>query len=125
MIKKADLDKRHSRRIKIIQNIYSSLFSSIENNLPYPELKITSKIIQSIPETNKLITKFAPKFPIDKIAKIDLAILYLSIFELKQRKISEKVIINEAVELAKEFGGDKSYAFINAVLGKVYKFLKE
>ncbi len=50
-----------------------------------------------------------------------MAILYLSIFELSlEKKEPPKVVIDEAVELAIEFGSERSYAFVNAVLGKVY-----
>ncbi|MDO8741794.1 MAG: transcription antitermination protein NusB, partial [Candidatus Roizmanbacteria bacterium] len=68
-----------------------------------------------------LIKKYAPKYPLDKIAKVDLAILQLAVYELMfEKKQPAKVIIDEAVELAKELGSDKAYAFVNAVMGKVY-----
>ncbi|MDP3244889.1 MAG: transcription antitermination factor NusB [bacterium] len=68
------------------------------------------------------ITKSAPEFPIEKINKIDLAILRLAIYELLiSKKEPERVIIDEAIELAKEYGGEKSPAFINGALGKLIK----
>jgi N utilization substance protein B len=55
-----------------------------------------------------------------------MAILQLAIYELLiEKKEPPKVIIDEAVELAKEFGSEKSYAFVNAVLGKVYSHTLE
>ena len=114
------MDKRHLQRVKIVQELYSLSF-----NLQNKDLSMFDKKIITI-EKNKnkievFIQKFAPKFSFDKIAKIDLAILYLSVYELAlEKKEPPKVVIDEAIELAKEFGSERSYAFINAVLGKVY-----
>ena len=67
-----------------------------------------------------LIEKAAPEFPLDKIGKVDLAILRLAVYELVvDKKEPEKVIIDEAVELAKVFGGDGSPPFVNGVLGSI------
>jgi len=63
-------------------------------------------------------------WPVDKLNKIDLAILRLAIYELERKKTPPKVIIDEAVELAKEFGGENSPSFINGVLGTIYKEAK-
>lgn len=82
----------------------------------------TSLIIKYEDRINEYIKTYAPKFPLRKIAKVDLAILQLAIYELLfEKKEPPKVIINEAVELAKEMGSNRSYAFINAVLGKIYQ----
>lgn len=114
------MDSRHQKRIKIVQELYALSFNS-DKNL-FTADKKTQSIIKNKVEINKEIEKFAAKFPLDKIAKIDLAILQLSIYELTfEKKEPPKVIINEAVELAKEFGSPRSFAFINAVLGKVFK----
>ena len=109
------MDPRHQERISIIEQLFSQKFTPQSSLLPK-----TLKIINSQEMINSLIKKYAPKFPIDKIAKIDLVILQLAIYELNIEKTEpEKVIINEAIELAKEYGGDKSYKFVNAVLGKI------
>ncbi len=66
----------------------------------------------------------APEWPLTQIARIDHAILRLSLFELfdmPESKIPSKVTINEAVELAKSFGADKSSKFINGVLGSAWR----
>ena len=66
----------------------------------------------------------APEWPLDQIARIDHAILRLSmyeLFEMPKAKIPPKVTINEAVELAKSFGADKSSKFINGVLGSAWR----
>lgn len=113
------MDVRHQKRTTIIQELYAHSFN------PHGKIDTfdskTQDIIKQQPSLNEKIEKFASKFPIDKIAKVDVAILQLSIYDLIiERKEPPKVIINEAVELAKELGSDRSFAFINAVLGKIY-----
>ena len=71
---------------------------------------------------DEMIVPAAPEWPIDQIAKIDKAILRMSLYELLiKRDVPPKVAINEAVELAKEFGGDNSSKFINGVLGTIFR----
>ncbi len=75
-----------------------------------------------------VITKAAPDWPIEKIAPVDRNILRIGLFELlfaDRTQVPAKVAINEAIELAKIFGGDSSGRFINGVLGAVYKELGE
>lgn len=113
------MDIRHQKRTTIIQELYAHSFHPQET-IDTLDLK-TQEIIRQRDILNKEIEKFASKFPIDKIAKVDVAILELSIYELiVEKKEPPKVIINEAVELAKELGSDRSFAFINAILGKIY-----
>jgi len=112
------MDPRHQKRVKIIQQLYAYFF--------YPHQKDhfdkkTLAIINHQEKINQYINKFSLKFKVEKIAKVDLAILQLAIYELLiEKKEPPKVIIDEAVELAKEFGSEKAYAFVNAILGKVY-----
>lgn len=114
------MDIRHQKRVKIVQELYAQSF--------YPSIKVstlakkTQLIIKNKEMINNLIQQFASKFPVEKIAKVDLSILQLSIYDLiLEKKEPPKVIINEAIELAKEFGSERSFAFVNAVLGKVYQ----
>ncbi len=73
-------------------------------------------------EIDGLITKFAPEWPLDQITIIDRNILRLGTYELKfDDSIPAKVAINEAIELAKAFGGESSGKFVNGVLGAIYK----
>lgn len=73
-------------------------------------------------EIDEIITHFAPDWPIDTITIIDRNILRLGAFELKfSQAVPSKVAINEAIELAKTFGGEASGRFVNGVLGAVYK----
>jgi len=76
-----------------------------------------------LPELDVMISKYAPEWPLDQISPIDRNILRLGLFELLlySEQTPPKVVINEAVELAKEFGGEKSGKFINGVLGKVFE----
>ena len=67
----------------------------------------------------QIITKHAPDWPLEKIASHDRAVLYLGVYELMYTDVPPAVVINEAVELAKEFGGDRSSKFINGVLSSV------
>lgn len=70
---------------------------------------------------DKAICDSAPEWPIDQISLIDKSILRLAIFELIYAKnVPPKVVINEAVELAKQFSGENSSKFVNGVLGTIY-----
>lgn len=77
---------------------------------------------------DEIIEKAAPDWPIDKISIVDRNILRLGLYELlfgDRKEVPPKVAINEAIELAKSFGGENSSRFINGVLGGVYKELGE
>jgi N utilization substance protein B len=69
-----------------------------------------------------IIGPAAPEWPVEQIAKIDKIILRIGVYELMvKRDVPPKVAINEAVELAKTFGGENSSKFINGVLGTIYR----
>lgn len=113
------MDPRHELRVKIVQQLFALSFPKGKIRLKNAK---TKEIIKNNSKINDFIRKFAPKYPIDKIAKVDLAILQLAVYELMiEKKQPPKVIINEAVELAKEMGSDKAFGFVNAVLGKIYQ----
>lgn len=79
-------------------------------------------------ELDTIITKAAPEWPIEKISMVDRNVLRIGLFELlfgDRKHVPPKVAINEAIELAKHFGGDASGKFANGVLGAVYKELGE
>lgn len=111
-------DPRHQKRIKLVQDVFAFSFhpnKTIKTNKAFIDIN------KHLKEIDALITGAAPQFPIDKIAKIDVAILRLAIYELiYNKKEPPKVIIDEAVELAKEYGGEGSPGFINGVLGTLY-----
>lgn len=112
-------DKRHLKRRKIVQSLFTWIFQPKNNG---QSQKLIKDILRHREKIDKIITRCAPVWPIEKIAKIDLAILRLAIYELAvEKKEPPKVIIDEAVELAKEFAGEKNSGFINGVLGTVLK----
>lgn len=113
-MKKAS-DPRHLNRREAVKSLFSWSFK--EQTVKNP---LALKVVQGVKEINEIIRKNAPLWPLEQINRLDLAILRLAVFELAiEKKEPEKVIIDEAVELAKEFGGESSPAFINGVLGAV------
>lgn len=81
-------------------------------------------VVETLPKLDASITAAAPQWPMDKIAKIDLAILRLAAYELLIDKSQPpKVIVDEAIELAKEFGNEHSAKFVNGALGAILKEL--
>ena len=81
---------------------------------------LVTGVLQNKQDIDDVIRRFAPAFPVEQIATIDRNILRLAIFEvLFDNRVPVKVVINEAVELAKSFGSNTSQKFINGVLGSV------
>ena len=80
---------------------------------------LVSGVVRSQNGLDELIAKYAPEWPVDQLAFIDRTIMRMAIYELGAHDADApaKVIINEAIELAKTFGGDSSPRFINGVLG--------
>lgn len=76
-------------------------------------------VADKIKKIDEDIRNSAPEWPIEKIAKVDLAILRLAVYELNFSKTPPKVAIDEAVELAKEFGAETSPGFVNGVLASL------
>lgn len=90
--------------------------------------RLLSGVLDKRAELDTIIEKAAPEWPIDKISAIDRNILRLGLYELlfaDRSEVPAKVAINEAIELAKSFGGDNSSRFVNGVLGAVYKEIGE
>lgn len=91
-------------------------------------LELGQGILKKRPELDLIITKAAPDWPLDKISIVDRNILRLGLYELlfaDRKEVPAKVAINEAIELAKTFGGENSGKFVNGVLGSVYKEMGE
>lgn len=113
---KTPYDPRHKKRQKIVEELFSLQFHNqkVSEN--------TQNVLSKKPLIDEHIQKAAVEFPIEKINKVDLAILRLAVYELLvEKKQPPKVIIDEAIELAKEYGGDTSPAFINGALGGIIK----
>jgi N utilization substance protein B len=132
---------RHLSRSIAMQSLYEWDFSDQEKDLNEivernigefgPGLEDTdfiwelvTGVIQHLKETNAIIEKAAPQWPIDQINMVDRNVLRLGLYELlfgDKEAVPAKVAINEAIELAKGFGGESSGRFVNGVLGTVFK----
>jgi N utilization substance protein B len=89
--------------------------------------QVITGVVQHLVSIDKIIAQAAPEWPIDQITIVDRNILRMGLYELlyaNKEEVPPKVAINEAIELAKSFGGESSGKFINGVLGTVYKELE-
>ncbi|MGI6373892.1 MAG: transcription antitermination factor NusB [Patescibacteria group bacterium] len=77
-------------------------------------------VAKTCQELDEKIVKYATEWPLDQISAIDRNILRLGMYELIYTEVPPRVVINEAIEIAKNFGGDASGKFINGVLGALY-----
>lgn len=137
---------RHLARSIAMQSLYEWDFSEKELDLKEvtkrnieefgPGLKdneafvwsLVVGVIENMKEIDAIIKKSAPQWPIDQISIVDRNVLRLGIYELlygDKEAVPPKVAINEAIELAKSFGGENSGKFINGVLGTVFDLIKE
>ena len=115
------IDPRHQKRIKLMQALFAHTFTSIDDQVE-EDKEIAEKVRQILPDLpviDALLVKHAPERPLSGINRVDLAVLRLIVAESRQSKTPKKVLINEAVELAKEYGTDSSPKFVNGVLGKL------
>jgi N utilization substance protein B len=132
---------RHLARSIVLQSLYEwdfydrkpDLTKIIERNLnefgpglDEPEFvwRLTKGIVENFDGLNKIIEKAAPEWPLKQIAVVDRNALRIGLYELlyaDKNEVPPKVAINEAIELAKNYGGPNSGKFINGVLGTVYK----
>lgn len=138
---------RHLGRIVALQTLYEYEFRRevgdetveykdiLERNLDkykssVEDVDFVDKLVRGVisvqQELDEQLRPLAPEWPIEQIARIDRAVLRLALYELNHAKDTPpKVVINEAVELAKAFGSDNSGKFINGVLGTAYRSLQE
>lgn len=133
------MSNRHLARTIALQSLYEWDFYNRKKNAPEivnrnisenaPDLdeksfcqNIVKEIVKRQDEIDGTLTKFAPDWPLEKITTVDRNVLRIGIYELVfNDDIPSKVAINEAIELAKTFGGESSGKFINGVLGAVYR----
>ncbi|MBI2618190.1 transcription antitermination factor NusB [Candidatus Kaiserbacteria bacterium] len=139
---------RHLSRSIVLQTLFEYDFDSVKNKKTDLEevlsrnvkefapgvsdvsfmRQLLNTVIAKQPDIDDIIEKAAPEWPIEKISVVDRNILRLGLAELlfaDREEVPAKVAINEAIELAKTFGGDNSGRFVNGVLGAVYKELGE
>jgi N utilization substance protein B len=109
-------DPRHIKRRSAVKILFAGEFTKQKG---LPELVV--EINNNLKELDDMIQKAAPEWPLKDLNKIDLAILRLAVYELTKKDTPPKVVIDEAVELAKEFGSESSPSFINGVCGTIYK----
>lgn len=91
-------------------------------------MKLLDGVISKQTDLDKIITKAAPEWPLEKISNVDRNVLRIGLYELlfsERGEVPPKVAINEAIELAKAYGGENSGKFVNGVLGAVYKEIGE
>ena len=126
---------RHRARIAVLQALFEVDCAGhppgqvmerrlLESDLPEAGEEFARDLFYGVldhrEEIDALIARYAPEWPVDQIAIIDRNILRIAIFEiLHQKDTPIKVAINEAVELAKQFGSDSSSRFVNGVLGSL------
>lgn len=89
---------------------------------------LISGVLKNLPLIDKIIEKSAPEWPLEQITVVDRNVLRLGIYELlfsDRDEVPPKVAINEAIEMAKSYGGESSGKFINGVLGTIYREMGE
>ena len=128
---------RHYARVVALQSLYESDFRGDENvreifdrhlqnidedpeNTDFAK-DLVSKTRKEVSKIDESVEKYAPDWPIEQVAIIDRNILRMAICELLEFDTPPKVVINEAIELAKSFGSETSSKFVNGVLGSVYR----
>ena len=137
---------RHLSRSVVLQTLFEADFSALNTDQALEVLaknieefapkggdvsfmqNLTRGVLEKRSDLDLIIEKAAPEWPIDKISPVDRNILRLGLFELlfaDRKEVPAKVAINEAIELAKTFGGENSGRFVNGVLGAVYKEIGE
>lgn len=102
-------------------------FESLEELAPISEANMQNKyekILEHLDEIDGTLNLASSGWKVSRMSKVDVNILRLAVYEMKyDEDVPVKVAINEAVELAKKFGGDDSSSFVNGILGKIAKEL--
>ncbi len=117
-----DFYNRKTDLIKVLERNINEFGQGIDE--PEFAWRIAKGMVEHLPEIDAIITKAAPEWPLDQIAIVDRNVLRMGIYELlyaDKKEVPPKVAINEAIEVAKNFGGISSPKFINGVLGTIYR----
>jgi N utilization substance protein B len=118
---------RDNTKLKeIVENSIKEFGPGLENTDFIWEL--INGVMEHIEKIDEIIVKCAPEWPLEQITLVDRNVLRIGIYELlwaKRAEVPPKVAINEAIELAKNFGGESSGRFINGVLGTIYREIGE
>ncbi len=109
---KSAQDPRHLKRIAVFKSLFAGSFTT----QPEHPTRV-DKIQANIKKIDEIVQKCAPEWPISQINKVDLAVLEQAVYELLfKTETPTKVIIDEAVEIAKRYGGKTSSSFVNGAL---------
>ncbi len=104
----------------IIEQNIQEFGNGLESNIPYIEETVQG-IVDNIEIIDGYIKKYAPHWPLEQMSLVDKNILRIGVYELQLvQSIPHRVAINEAIELAKNFGGPSSGKFVNGILGALY-----
>ena len=104
-----------------LKNYFELLEDAADKDREYIQKKYEA-VIAKMPEIDSLLNENAKGWKTTRMNKVDLSVLRLAVYEMKwDEDIPEGVAINEAVELAKRFGGESSSSFVNGILGKLAK----
>lgn len=116
-----DFNGKQEQRIEdIIKNNFSN-FAPRFNDDGFVTSLITG-VVENLEEIDKYIIKYATEWPLDQITTVDRNILRIGVYELAiNEEVPPKVAIDEAIEIAKTFGGESSGKFVNGVLGAIYR----
>ncbi len=122
-----EVDPRHLKRAALMQALFAATFAGPDEQAIEDE-ELQQKvhtIFEQLPTIDAKIKEHAPERPLSEVNQVDLAILRLTVFEAEHKKTPIKVLINEAVELAKQYGTESSPKFVNGVLGKLLVLTEE
>jgi transcription antitermination factor NusB len=110
-------DQRHEKRVHRFQALFAYGFGRETYDPSFQSYIEQFKAHQQ--QIDELIKVAAPEWPLDQMNNVDLAILRSTLLEEITKKTPKKVVINEAIEIAKDFGTESSPKFVNGVLGKL------
>lgn len=125
---------RRAAREFVLQHIFEYIFSKSLGELADDDefakfsaadkeyiINTLNGCVEKYDDINKIISEHTKKFDIERLFKIDLAIVILATYEMQSESVPASIAINEAVTLAKKYGNDKSPKFVNGILGVIFK----
>lgn len=129
---------RRAAREFVLQHIFEYIFSKslgeLDDDEEFSKFTLADKeyitntlngCISKYDDISKIISEHTKKFDIERLFKIDLAIIVLATYEMQSDSVPASIAINEAVTLAKKYGNEKSPKFVNGILGVIFKESEE
>ncbi len=110
-------DQRHEKRIGRFQALFAYSFG--KNTFDPTYKSYIDQFVEHQTAIDHQIATAAPEWPLNQMNTVDLAVLRATLLEVITKKTPKKVVINEAIEIAKEYGSESSAKFVNGVLGKL------